>query len=164
MKIEDFKISPLSKFNNEWALLTAGTKDKFNTMTVSWGGMGTLWKKPVVTVYVKPIRYTYEFMENNDYFTLSFYDAKYKKDLGVLGGKSGRDCDKVALTNLTPKFIENWVSFEQANTTIVCKKIYFQDLNKSQLPNTVIENWYKNEPVHRMYIGEVAAIYSEKEK
>ena len=82
MKISDYEIN-LSKFDKEWALLTAGDSSKFNTMTISWGGFGTLWHKPVITVYVRKNRYTHEFMENNEYFTVSFYDSEYKKDLGI---------------------------------------------------------------------------------
>lgn len=145
-------------FNDDWALVTAGTKDNFNTMTISWGGMGTLWSKPVVTIYIRPNRYTYEFIENNDYFVISFFDNKYKKDLGILGSKSGRDGDKLALTSLTPEILDYGVTYQQANKTIVCKKIYHQDLRLEDIPETVIKNYYKDEPVHRMYIGEVVEI------
>ena len=116
----------LNTFNRDWALVTAGTIDRFNTMTISWGGMGTLWSRPVATVYVKPCRYTHEFMENNDYFTVSFFPEKYREDLGILGSRSGRDGDKVALTSLTPKAGEQWVSFEEAEHVLVCRKIYRQ--------------------------------------
>lgn len=162
MDLKNFKFAPLHTIDQEWALLTSGHKEEFNTMTVSWGGMGTIWNKPVVTVYVKPIRYTYEFMEANEYFTLSFYDKEYKEDLGILGTKSGRDLDKISLTRLTPDFLENAVSFKEANLTLLCKKIYFQDLEESQIPKDAMENWYKNEPIHRMYIGEVIDIIDKR--
>ena len=148
--------------DKEWALLTAGSKDNYNTMTVSWGGFGTLWSKPVVTVYVKPIRYTFNYLENNDYFTLSFYDESFKKDLGVLGSKSGRDLDKIVLTNLEPEFIDKSISFKQALITIVCKKIYSQDLDIENIPREAIEQSYKIEQVHRMYIGEVVKIIDKR--
>lgn len=154
----DLNINAFSQFDQKWALLTAGSKDDFNTMTISWGGMGTLWSRPVVTVYVKPIRYTYEYMEKNDYFTVSFYPEQYKKALGILGTKSGRDCDKVALSELTPAEVDNSMSFREAECTIVCKKIYSQDLDASQVPADAQEHYYKNEPIHRMYIGEVVEI------
>ena len=80
-----------SKFDSEWALLTAGTSQKFNSMTISWGGVGTLWGKPVVTAYVRTSRYTHEFMDDNDYFTVSFYKEDMKRILGVFGSKSGSD-------------------------------------------------------------------------
>lgn len=162
MKLDELKFAPLNDLDKNYALLTAGVKGDFNTMTISWGGFGTLWNKPVVTVYVKPIRYTYKFMENNDYFTVSFYDDKYKKDLLTLGTKSGRDSDKISLTSLNPLYLDNSVSFEEANVTLVCKKIYYQDLNleliKENLSSDIYNRFYGDDPVHRMYIGEVIDI------
>lgn len=167
MDLKNFKLAPLYNIDQEWALLTAGSKEKYNTMTISWGGIGTLWNKPVVTVYVKPIRYTYEFMENSKYFTISFYDVMYKADLGILGTKSGRDTDKVSLTKLTPAFLRSSVSFKESKLTIVCKKIYFQDLDMNNIdigsiPKNDFERFYKNEPMHRMYIGEVIDIIDKR--
>ena len=158
MDLKKFNLAPLYKIDKEWALLTCGKKEKFNMMTISWGGLGTLWHKPIATIYVRPNRYTNEFIENNDYFTLSFYDEEYKKDLGFLGSKSGRDIDKISYTNLTPEIIDNVITFKEANLTIVCKKIYFQDLDIKNIPQTEIDRFYNNEPVHRMYIGEVIDI------
>jgi flavin reductase (DIM6/NTAB) family NADH-FMN oxidoreductase RutF len=162
MDLSKFNLAPFHVIDQEWALLTAGDKNKFNTMTISWGGMGTLWNKPVVTVYVRPIRYTYQFMEANEYFTVSFYDAKYKSDLGILGAKSGKDCDKIALTKLTPQVLKNGVSFKQANLTLVCRKIYFQDFDIKNIPETEQKKFYVKESPHRMYIGEVVEIVGSK--
>ncbi|MBP3707828.1 MAG: flavin reductase [Clostridia bacterium] len=162
MDLKNFNFAPLYSLDQEWALLTSGNENQFNTMTVSWGGLGTLWGKPVVTVYVKPIRYTYKFMENNEYFTLSFYDEEYKKDLRLLGSTSGKDCDKVALTKLTPEFYENTVTFNESKLTLICKKIYFQDLDIKQIPKELINKFYKTDPIHRMYIGEVIDIVDRR--
>ena len=162
MNLKNFNLAPLYKIDKEWALLTCGKKEKFNMMTISWGGLGTLWHKPIATIYVRPNRYTNEFIENNDYFTLSFYDEEYKKDLGFLGSKSGRDIDKISYTNLTPEIIDNVITFKEANLTIVCKKIYFQDLDIKNIPQTEIDRFYNNEPVHRMYIGEVIDIIDKR--
>lgn len=167
MDLKKFKMAPLYDIDQEWALLTAGDKEKFNTMTVSWGGLGTIWNKPVVTVYIKPIRYTYEFMEESDYFTLSFYDKEYKKDLAILGSKSGRNLDKISLTKLSPEFLDNCVSFLESRLTIICKKIYFQDLdikniNTDSILQNEVDRFYKEEPAHRMYIGEVINIIDKR--
>ena len=86
-----FDTDIFAQFDKKWALLTAGGKEKFNTMTISWGGLGTLWGKPVATVYVRESRYTHEFMDREDYFTVSFYPESCRRTLGVLGSKSGRD-------------------------------------------------------------------------
>ena len=51
--INTFDLKIFNKLNKEWALLSAGNKDAFNTMTISWGEMGTLWNKPVITCFVR---------------------------------------------------------------------------------------------------------------
>lgn len=162
MNLEKFNLAPLYALDKEWALLTIGNKEKFNTMTISWGGLGTLWHKSVITVYLRPNRYTYEFMETNEYFTISFYDEDYKQDLITLGTKWGRDIDKIALTKLTPEFLKEGTTFKNAKLTIVCKKIYYQDLNINNIPTDEKNRFYKNEPVHKMFIGEVIDIIDKR--
>ena len=124
----EFNTNIFEQYDKKWALLTAGDKDKFNTMTISWGGLGTLWNKPVTTVYVRTSRYTNEFMKDNDYFTVSFYPDECKKVLGVLGSKSGRDMDKIHESGLTPKEVENGITFAEAEVTLVCRKLICQRL------------------------------------
>ena len=142
-------------FNKDWALVTAGTIGHFNTMTISWGGLGTLWGLPVATVYVKPVRYTHEFLDSCDFFTLSFFTEEFRNDLSVLGSRSGRDGDKIALTSLTPIALEGSVGFEQASQTLLCKKIYRQDMDLALIPEFAIRHHYLTEAPHTMYIGQV---------
>lgn len=153
------EISIFDVFNKDWALVTAGTMESFNTMTVSWGGLGTLWGRDVATIYVKPIRFTHEFLDKNDYFTVSFFPDGYRDDLTVLGTKSGRDGDKVALTKLTPTAVEGAVGFKEAKCTLLCKKIYRQDLKRELMPAEVVERIYTPEEPHTMYIGEVIKVF-----
>ncbi len=154
----EFHADSLQIFGKDWALLTAGTEGNYNTMTIGWGGLGTLWDKPVATVYVRPNRYTHSFIERSGYFTVSFYPETYRRALALLGARSGRDGDKVAAAGLTPRFLENGVTFREAKVTLVCRKIYRQDLDRAQIPADVLEKAYASEPVHTMYIGEVADI------
>ena len=147
-----------SQFDKKWALLTAGEMDRFNTMTISWGGLGTLWGKPVATVYVRTSRYTHDFMDNNDYFTVSFYPEQYRALLGTLGSKSGRDIDKMHLPELQAKKVGEGVTFEQAEMTLVCKKVFKQELSTANMAPEIAERFYKGDAVHDMYIGEVVDI------
>lgn len=156
--MEHFEVDAFGLFDKQWALVSAGTLDHFNAMTISWGGLGTLWSRPVATIYVKPIRYTFEFLEKNEFFTISFFPEVYKKDLGILGSKSGRDCNKVALTSLTPRSLSQGVTFEEASSVLICKKIYWQDLDPNKMPKEVIASYYQTEQPHRMYVGEVTDI------
>lgn len=154
----EFNTNIFDQYDKKWALLTAGDKDKFNTMTISWGGLGTLWNKPVATVYVRTSRYTNEFMKDNDYFTVSFYPEECKKVLGVLGSKSGRDMDKIHESGLTPKEVENGVTFAEAEVTLVCKKMICQRLEPTNMTPEIAKQFYENEAEHDMYVGEVVAI------
>jgi len=151
----EFTTDIFKQFDRKWALLTAGEKERFNTMTVSWGSMGTIWGKPVVTVYVRESRYTHEFMEDNAYFTLSFYPEKHKKELGVLGSKSGRDFDKMNASGLTAVPAGESVTFAEAEVTLVCRKLFRQRLAPENMPADIAERFYGDRDWHDMYIGEV---------
>ena len=148
----------LRVFDKQWALLTAGKEDSFNTMTISWGGLGTLWGKPVATVYVRTSRYTHDFMDANDYFTVSFYPGEYRQILGVLGKKSGRDMDKMKDSGLTPVKAGESMSFKEAEVTLVCKKLYRQQLEVANMPEAVAKAMYDGIAPHDMYIGEIVDI------
>lgn len=154
----EFTSEIFGQFDKKWALLTAGSKDDFNTMTISWGGLGTIWNKPVATVYVRKSRYTHDYMEKNGYFTISFYSLQYKPILGVLGSKSGRDMDKIHDSKLTVKEAGESVSFEEAEVTIVCKKLFRQEISSKKMPKDVVEQFYGDNDLHDMYIGEVVDI------
>ena len=154
----EFNTDIFKQFDKKWALLTAGTEDRFNTMTISWGGLGTIWNKPVATVYVRKSRYTHEFMENNEYFTVSFYPEEFKKVLGVLGSKSGRDMDKMKASGLTAVKAGESMSFKEAEVTLVCKKLFRQSLLTENMPKDIANTMYADNDIHDMYIGEVVEI------
>lgn len=156
--MQSLNLDIFKAYGANWALLTAGTMADYNTMTISWGGMGTLWNKSVATVYVRPCRHTYEYMERNEYFTVSFYPDVCKADLKILGTLSGRDTDKVAQTALRPVSAGKSVSFAQARITLVCKKLYAQDMDPAAIPADILKSMYGEETPHRIYIGEVVEI------
>ena len=158
INIRELKDNFVKMISNDWALLTSGTKNDFNTMTVSWGGIGELWNKDVCFIFVRPQRYTYEFMEKNDYFSLSFFGGDYKKELGICGSKSGRDIDKIAETGFTPVYFDNAVGFEQAEVNVVLKKLAFQDMEPDGFIDETIMNNYANNDFHRVYIGEIVKV------
>ncbi len=158
MDIKEFSCNSFIRFDKQWALLTAGNKDDFNTMTISWGSLGTLWNKPICTVYVCPDRYTFEFMNKYDDFTVSFFDEEYKKDLLTLGTLSGRDGDKIAKTKLDVEYLDESVTFKQAKQTLVLKKLYSCPINEEDIPEDIKKRFYKEDRVHYMYIGEIKEI------
>jgi flavin reductase (DIM6/NTAB) family NADH-FMN oxidoreductase RutF len=158
----EIKDNTFKLIGKDWMLITAGDINKFNTMTASWGGLGVLWNKKVSICVIRPSRYTYQFMEQNDIFTLSFFDDKYRDVLNFCGSKSGRDVDKINTTGITPvKGINDGVYFAEAKLVLECKKLYFQDLNPANFIDTGIEKNYDHEDYHRMYIGEILVCHSK---
>ncbi len=158
-------VNPFTLMDKEWMLITAGNGDShksYNTMTAAWGGLGTMWHKPVVFCFVRPTRFTYQFMEANEHFTLSFFNDIYRNALNICGTESGRDGDKVKKAGLTP-FVLEWhpdtVAFQEARMVMVCKKLYFQDLDTQNFIDPIIEKNYPQKDYHRMYIGEVIASF-----
>ena len=157
--------NPFDMLGEQWALVTAGTQQKCNTMTVSWGMMGVMWGKNVVQVVLRPQRYTKEFVDEQGTFTLSFYDAKDKKALGYLGKVSGRVEDKIPKVGFVPKDFDGVPAFEQANLVLVCKTLYTQTVDpKGFEPNTDCdEKWYPNKDYHVMYTAEVTGVYQKED-
>jgi len=147
--------------SDDWALVTAGDEKKWNTMTISWGGLGELWGEDVAFVFIRPQRYTYEFVEKNELFSVSFFGGACKKELSVCGSKSGRNTDKAAETGLKPVMLGGAVTFEQAETVLVCKKIAYQDLNPAGFLDKGIEENYPSKDYHRMYVGKILKTYKK---
>ena len=158
LDIKEFKSKPFTLYDEDWALVTAGTLDNHNSMTISWGGMGTLWSKDVVTVYIKPRRYTHEFMENNDFFVVSFFKEEYREALNKMGSLSGKNTNKDLEAKLTPVEYKGTTIYKEASVIFICKKIYHQDLDVNNMPKEPINTYYKVEKPHTMYIGEVIEI------
>ncbi|MDR1615267.1 MAG: flavin reductase family protein [Campylobacteraceae bacterium] len=163
--ITDFDSSPIRKISQEWIALSSGTKDEYNTMTASWGALGYLWERSIAIVYVRPTRHTYDLMEKQDCFTLTFFDKSLKAKVHkIFGNKSGRNIDKAKEAAVTPiYFDENIIGFEEAKETIVCKKIYFGDFNPNNFLDKEINNFYPAKDYHRVYIGEIKRFYKKSE-
>lgn len=151
-----------SMIGERWMLITAGTPERCNTMTASWGGLGVLWGKQTATCYIRPQRYTYEFMEAGEAFTLSFFGEEYRKALAFCGAKSGRDVDKIKECGFTVAAgAGDAPYFEEADLVLVCKKAYWQDLDPSHFLDPEIEKHYPQKDYHRMYIGEIVEAYKK---
>ncbi len=156
----------IEAISKEWMLVTAGTTDKWNTMTASWGSLGFLWGRPVAFVFVRPERYTHEFIECNDRLTLAFLGAGNRAILNYCGSHSGRDCDKAAETGLAPVATpEGAVTFEQARLTLVGRKLYRTELKESEfIDKSCLERWYGPGPgqsLHTVYVVEIEGIYTK---
>ncbi|MCX6998634.1 MAG: flavin reductase [Kiritimatiellaeota bacterium] len=153
--------NPFKLIGTDWMLITAGTPAAFNTMTASWGGLGMLWDKQVAFIFVRPTRHTFGFLEKAPVFTLSFFTADHRAKLEFCGTHSGRSVNKVAKTGLTPLGDRpGVVYFAEARLVLVCRKIYFQDLDPARFLDPAIAEFYGARDYHRLYIGEVTECLS----
>ena len=157
---EQLQVEPVRLFGKDWMLLTAGGKEKHNTMTVAWGGLGVLWGLPVATVYVRPERLTYTFLNENGSFTLCAFDESWREKLVLCGTKSGREVDKDALCGLTPVESESGAAYyAEARLALVCKKLYIHDFDPSGFLDARIGGVYpEGAQLHRMYVGELVEV------
>lgn len=145
---------------NKWMLVTAAKSDgSVNTMTASWGGFGVMWNKEVVFVVIRPQRYTREFVDDAESFSLTFFDSSYKKALSHLGAVSGRNEDKIAKTELTVAFSNGIPYFEEAQDAIFVKKLFVQRIeDEAFLDRNIIDRWYPEKDFHYLYIAEISNV------
>ena len=157
---KEWSDNPIVKVGSEWMALAAGREGDMNAMTIGWGTWGVLWGRPVGTVYVSSSRYTYDFLERNDYFTVTGFPAERKPALSYIGSHSGRDSDKLQEAGLTPEFTElgNPI-FREANLAVECKLLYKQPFDVEQVPDRIQQMYANGTGVHTMYVGEILHIW-----
>lgn len=162
--VKELALNPFDAIGEQWMLITAGTKDECNTMTASWGGLGVLWNKNVATAYIRPQRYTKKFVDEQEYFTLSFFGEEWRKALTLCGRKSGRDIDKVKECGFTVAEAAGGAPyFEEAELVLVCRKLYADTIK----PECFIDRecdmtCYPTRDHHTFYIGEVVEALQKK--
>lgn len=164
INVTEINESFIKNIGDEWMLITAGNNEKYNMMTASWGFAGVMWGEPMAIAAIRPQRYTMEFIEKEDYFTLSFYGDN-KKIHAVCGKESGRDVNKTEKTGLTPLFDAETKApyFNEARLVLICKKVYTEKLDKNAfLDEDIKAKWYPNEDYHTMFYGKIIkALISE---
>ena len=159
VSVYDLPYNVFQEINKNWTLVSAKhPQGMVNTMTASWGMMGEMWGKEAVTIYLRQHRYTREFIDAQEYFTISLFDG-YKKELGVLGTKSGRDCDKIAEVGFDVELVEGQPTFAQSKCVFICKKMYQDDIPVSAMKQELVDRWYGDGDFHTMYIAEIVSCY-----
>lgn len=160
---EELQVRPFELLDQEWALLVGGSASP-NPMTVSWGGFGTLWHRPMVTVYVRPTRHTFSLLNAEPFFSLNFLPPDYRDALDLCGSRSGRDLDKWKATGLhphpcaeipVPRVAEARLSFE-------CRVLAWQDFDPERFLHRSVEENYAIHDYHRLFFGEVLAAWSSE--
>lgn len=149
-------MNPFTLIGDQWLLITAGTPEHCNTMTASWGGVGVLWAEPSATCYIRPQRYTKEFIDKEELFSVSFLKDGHRDALKLCGSVSGRDHDKIKETGLTPVFIDGVPAFEEADTILICRKMYRTSMNPADFIDKGADSkFYPEKDYHDMYIAEI---------
>lgn len=157
--VYDLNQNVFREINKNWTLITAKKPDgSVNTMTASWGAMGELWGKETVTVYIRESRFTKEFVDSQEYFTVSLFDGN-KEALALLGRKSGRDGDKIAEAGFHVADLEGQPGFDESKCVFVCRKILEMEIGREKIPEDVIEKCYADGDYHTMYVGEIVACW-----
>ncbi|MGB4661487.1 MAG: flavin reductase [Mobilitalea sp.] len=153
---ETLRKNPFHWIGKEWMLITAGEESKVNSMTASWGGFGVMYGKDVAFIVIRPQRYTKEFVDKEDTFSLSFFDKPYRDILNYMGMVSGRNEDKIALSGLTLARTDNTPYFNEAKHVLICKKLFQQEMSgDSLLDDKLKSTWYPTEEYHTLYIAEI---------
>jgi len=164
------QINPMDMIGKQWWLITAGNRENgYNTMTASWGHLGSIWGHPdrkghiglpTAVVYIRPQRHTKSFVDREEYFTLSVFNDSRHKDLAYLGTASGRDGDKISHVGLTPVFVDNTTAFAEAELTFVCRKLYCAPIVAEGFTDPqILEHNYPQRDLHDMYVGEIVKVY-----
>jgi flavin reductase (DIM6/NTAB) family NADH-FMN oxidoreductase RutF len=136
--------------------VTAGSKHNANAMTVSWGGMGVLWGKNVVFIFVRDSRFTKELMDDSEFFSVGFFDAQYRDALTYCGTHSGRDGDKFEATGLTLSARHGIPYADESNLVLLCEKLSATRItDASFFEPEIMERWYADGDMHTMYIAEI---------
>lgn len=160
--IQELKLSVPNLFGSDWSLVTAGVDTSFNTMTANWGGMGYLWEKDVAFIFIRPQRYTLEFIEREDGFTLSFFDhAKYEDALKIMGSKSGRTSNKIKESGLTPIATPTGkMAYAEAKMIVECRKLYGAPLQDvGFIDSTILHTNYAKSDFHKMFVAEIVNVW-----
>lgn len=156
---DQFRKNPFQLIGKDWMLITAGSEEKVNTMTASWGGLGVMYGKNVAFIVIRPQRYTKEFVDREETFSLCFFDKEYRKTLNYLGTVSGRTEDKISNSGLTLIRHDDTPYFDEANHVLICKKLFRQPLStEGLLDERLVNAWYSNGDSHTLYIAEVTKI------
>jgi flavin reductase (DIM6/NTAB) family NADH-FMN oxidoreductase RutF len=162
----DLRLPPFRQWDKGWFALAAGDfpARKFNAMTVSWGGLGIMWGRPILLAVVRPTRFTHRFTEEFDNFTLCAFPERCRNGLNVLGNRSGRDGDKISASGLTPvaSRLVSSPAFAEAELVFECRKIYFDKIDPAGFLNPAIDRNYSGGDYHSLYFGEALRIYGEE--
>lgn len=155
----DIENNTFTSIGKDAFLITAKKDDKVNTMTAAWGGFGVMWNKNVAYIVIRPQRYTKEFVDSSEYFSLTFFDNEFRDKLMYLGRVSGKDEDKISKCQLTTIYEDNIPYFEEANLVVFCKKLFATDYKEENfIDKDLMNKIYPSKDYHTLYIAEITKV------
>ncbi|NDV47076.1 flavin reductase family protein [Paludibacter sp. 221] len=162
--IKSLEENAVSLFSDNWFVVTAGNETNYNQMTISWGALGEIWGNPSATIYIRSTRHTFPYLNREKHFTLCAFDEEYRDKVLFIGSNSGRDINKIEATGLTPKVTElGNIYYDEARLVIECEKVYFNDINPTNIADPEAMKMYENETaMHRMFIGKIVNVWEKK--
>ena len=158
IKVEDFTYNPFEVIGKRWLAVTGEADGKSNVMTASWGGLGVLWGKPVAFIFLRPTRYTKEFVDKADGFSLSVFPDSDDDHhmMQYFGTVSGRDEDKIKKAGLTVLHDGGRTYFDEAELVLLCRKLYAQEMKpQCFIDQESHDKWYPEKDYHTMYVAEI---------
>lgn len=165
IKFEELNINPSVLFSKDWTLITAEKEGVVNTMAASWGTLGYGWGKNIVMVYIRPQRYTKEFVDANDRFSITVLPEEYRDKVTYLGTVSGRDEDKIQKAGLNITYESKVPYFEESKLVFICKKIYTPTVRPEDfLDANVPANTYPINDYHTLYFAEIEKVLVKTEE
>lgn len=163
---EQFLTHIYDLWEHQWLVLTSGdfAAGRFNGMTVAWGSFGSMWARPFAQVVVRPQRYTFEFLEAYPTFTVCAFSEVYRPALNIMGSKSGRQVNKIAEAGLTPIASSAVAApgYAEAELIVECRKLYWDDMEAGHFLDPDLGKGYPSRDYHRIYYGEILAIWGEE--
>ena len=143
-------------------LCSVGTDGKPNVMTIGWMTGGAIWGKPIITVLVRPSRYTYSRLGEVGEFTVNVLPPAMAPFAEVCGTVSGRDTDKFAQTGLKPVAAQQVrvPVIEQALVHYECRVVHTNEIISGNLAPEIKASAYGSGDYHRVYFGEVTTAYA----
>lgn len=163
ISVYDLKDNPFQMISKDWLLITAKKDGKVNTMTASWGGVGYIWNKPVAFIFIRPQRYTKEFIDAGTELSLSVLPDEFRDKLTYFGRVSGRDEDKIKTAGLELDECGGVPYFKDSKNVFICKKLFAQELSESSfLEEGLTEKNYPSKDFHTMYVIEIEKLLTRE--
>lgn len=145
-----------SALGSNGAILMSG--EPGNPMTIGWATLGVVWGKTVLTVLVRPSRFSFALLESLPQFTVNVLDPdRFKRQLAFCGSHSGRDRDKLTECGFTTEESQRVrvPHLGEAQLVYECAVVHKTTVVDADLAADIRGRYYPRGDLHRIYHAEV---------